>query len=153
MIYIDGAARGNPGPAGVGIVLTSPGKKPEDLGAYLGEATNNVAETIALILALQAALDRGERKVAVRSDSLLLVNQVNGEYKVKNRELIWLHVVIRQLLEFFDSFEIRHVPREQNKAADKAANKAVDEGLKKFGRPAPAPKEEASAGPGHPTFW
>ncbi len=154
-IQIDGAARGNPGPAGAGVLLsTGNGRKVRELSVYLGEATNNVAEHCALILALQEALKQGSRKVAVFSDSELLVRQVNGEYRVKDKQLQWLHVLIRQLIEAFSHFEIRHVPREENRQADRLANRAVTEALKRqpisSKKKQIAPPKQAAA---QPTFW
>jgi len=154
-IQIDGAARGNPGPAGIGAVLsTGPGRKVSELAVYLGEATNNVAEHCALILALQEALKRGSADVAVFSDSELLVRQVNGEYRVKDKQLQWLHVLIRQLVEGFSHFEIRHVPREENRAADCLANRAVTDALRR--RPTSKKKQSTPSAPSaatQPTFW
>lgn len=130
-IQIDGASRGNPGPSGAGVVLSdSRGKKLKELSVYLGESTNNVAETCALILGLQEALRLGSLKVSVLTDSELLARQVTGEYRVKDKQLQWLHALIRNLTEAFDQFKIQHIPREENRAADRLANKAVTEGLK-----------------------
>lgn len=130
-IQIDGAARGNPGPAGAGIAISdSKGRIVKELAVYLGECTNNVAETCALILALQEALRMGASGVSVSTDSQLLACQVNGEYRVKDKNLQVLHALIRPLAEGFDRFDIRHVPREENKAADRLANQAVNQGLK-----------------------
>lgn len=155
-IQIDGAARGNPGPAGVGVVLSSgSGRKAKELSLYLGEATNNVAEHFALIVALQEALKQDSRDVAVFSDSELLVRQVNGEYRVKDKQLQWLHVLIRQLVEAFSHFEIRHVPREGNRQADRLANRAVTEALRR--QPASSGTKKQSSPPApataQPTFW
>lgn len=91
----------------------------------LGETTNNVAESVALLVALQEAWKGGFRKVRVFSDSELLTRQVTGAYRVKDKTLVWLHVLIRQLLEGLESFEIRHIPREQNKRADRLAARAL----------------------------
>ncbi len=156
-IFIDGAARGNPGPAGAGIVIAPAGsRKLSEFFFYLGETTNNVAETEALILALQEALKRGEKQVEVCTDSELLANQVNGVYRVRDKNLQSLHVLVRNLTEAFDCFSIRHVPREENRHADKLANRAVNEGLKKQLRPVPqarqferTPSEDSQ----QPTFW
>jgi len=126
-IQIDGASRGNPGPAGAGVLLSdSRGKKLKELSVYLGVSTNNVAETCALILGLQEALRLGGRRVLVLTDSELLQRQVTGLYRVKDERLRLLHALIRPLVESFDPFEIRHVPREENRAADRLANRAVD---------------------------
>lgn len=130
-IHIDGASRGNPGPAGVGVVLEEgAGRPPQEKAIYLGTATNNIAETCALILALQSALRMKAVRVEVFTDSELLARQVTGEYRVKNTHLQWLHVLIRNLIDGFDSFRIQHIPREKNKRADRLANRAVTEGLK-----------------------
>ena len=131
-IQIDGAARGNPGPAGAGVVLSdSRGKKLKELAVYLGETTNNVAETCALLLGMQEALRIGSsRGVNVLTDSELLARQMTGVYRVRDPQLQLLHALIRPLKESFAKFEIRHVPREQNRAADRLANRAVTEGLR-----------------------
>ena len=124
------------------------------MAVYLGEATNNVAETCALILALQAALQMGRARVLVRTDSELLARQVSGEYRIKDKSLQWLHALIRNLQEGFDSFEIRHVPREENRKADRLANRAVLEGVRKSTRrrkTAPAPAENLADT--QPTFF
>ena len=131
-IQIDGAARGNPGPAGVGIVISNEaGKRLKELAIYLGEATNNVAETCALILSLQEVSRLGAKRVAVLTDSELLARQVTGVYRVRDTQLQWLHVLIQNLIAGLDRFEIQHVPREKNRAADRLANRAVLEGLRK----------------------
>ena len=130
-IQIDGASRGNPGPSGAGVVLSdSRGKKLKELSIYLGESTNNVAETCALILGLQEALRLGSQKVSVLTDSELLQRQVTGLYRVKDERLRLLHALINPLKESFERFEIQHVPREENRAADRLANKAVTQGLR-----------------------
>ncbi len=130
-IQIDGASRGNPGPAGVGVVLSDgSGRLLKELAIYLGETTNNVAESCALVLALQEATHLGARRVMVSTDSELLARQVDGTYRVKDKRLQWLHVLIRHLIQGFDRFEIRHIPRTENRAADRLANRAVNESLK-----------------------
>ncbi|MCM8812237.1 MAG: ribonuclease HI family protein [Candidatus Omnitrophica bacterium] len=153
-IHIDGAARGNPGPAGVGIVIS--GRKPVEMGLSIGEATNNVAETVALIIALQEALKRGEKRVLVCTDSELLANQVAGLYKVKDKQLQWLHAIIRSLTGGFDSFDIRHVPRAENRQADRLAGKAVIDGLREHSRDRKRKTiqpDSSQAGIQQPTFW
>ena len=112
------------------VLSDSNGKRVKELAVYLGEATNNVAESCALILALQEALHLNSRRVSVSTDSQLLARQVTGEYRVKDKQLQWLHALIRHLMGAFDRFEIRHVPREENRPADRLANRAVTEGLK-----------------------
>ena len=154
-IHIDGAARGNPGPAGVGIVLQEPAtRRSKEVSLYLGETTNNVAESCALILALQTALQMKAVRVSVFTDSELLSRQVTGEYRVKDARLQWLHVLIRNLIQGFDSFEIQHIPREKNRLADRLAGRAVSENLKK--NPAGHRKKAAiaeSSNAAQPTFF
>lgn len=151
---IDGAARGNPGPAGVGALLTDEsGHVLKEVGLYLGEATNNVAEACALLVALQEALALGCRRVQVSTDSELLAHQVSGDYRVKDKELQWLHALIRNFIQVFDRFEIRHVPREKNRKADRLANRAVTEYVKRHPR-SPAPKSPAPLpDPRQPTLF
>lgn len=123
----DGGARGNPGPAGVGIVLRSPdGEVALRGGAYLGEATNNVAEYEALLWGLRAARSLGARTLVVRADSELVVKQLRGEYRVKNEGLKPLFVQAQALRRAFESVEFVHVRREDNAEADALANEAMD---------------------------
>ena len=130
MIYIniDGAARGNPGPAGYGIYVSDKqGETIEEAYGYVGDQTNNFAEYTALLAALKLARLRGWSEVHIRSDSQLLVRQLNGQYKVKNEVLARFY---RQALSERSRFKycrIDHVLRGENKKADKLANKAVDE--------------------------
>ena len=126
-LNIDGAARGNPGPAGAGVVIRAGGKIFEEFGEYLGETTNNQAEYRALVLALRQARQWGVREVEVLSDSELLVKQMIGEYRVKNPELKILYQEAVDLKRGFERFSIRHVPRAENAAADRMANRAIDE--------------------------
>lgn len=153
-ISIDGAARGNPGPAGVGVFLSdASGRRVGEISLYLGEATNNVAESMALIVALQEAVKRGAREVLILTDSQLLSRQVSGDYRVRDRELQWLHVLIQNLIKGLKAFEIRHIPRTQNKQADRLANKAVTEGLKRHAAPRKNPTPTTASSAGQPTFW
>ncbi|HBL98578.1 TPA: ribonuclease H [Candidatus Dependentiae bacterium] len=127
ILFIDGAARNNPGPAGAGICLKCGESMLFCEGFYLGSLTNNQAEYRALLLGLAAAQDflaKGS-KIVIFSDSELLVRQILGIYKVKKPELIVLYERAKQLLEFFE-YTIRHVRREENKQADLMANKGVD---------------------------
>jgi len=124
---IDGAARGNPGPASYGLVLKRPDGTPlESLGKYIGRTTNNVAEYYALIAALDYAVANGIKRLRVQSDSQLIVNQMKGLYKVKHPDLRPLHERARKMAAGLESFTIQYVPREQNRAADEAANAALD---------------------------
>jgi ribonuclease HI len=132
-IHIDGASRGNPGEAGFGVhVEDAAGAVRAELYGYLGRASNNVAEYQALLHALRWALDRGARRVRVFSDSELVVRQVNGEYRVKHPDMVPLHREASALLRRFEQAEVRHVPREQNRRADRLANRALDEKASKL---------------------
>src|ERR1700736_725101 len=124
---IDGAARGNPGPASYGLVLRRPDGTPlESLGKYIGRHTNNVAEYYALIAALDYALANGIKRLRVQSDSQLIVNQMKGLYKVKHPDLRPLHERAKKMAAGLEAFAIQYVPREQNHEADAAANAALD---------------------------
>lgn len=123
----DGGARGNPGPAGAGFVIEVGDEVVCSGGRYLGETTNNVAEYEALIWGLENVRALGHARVTVFADSELLVKQVNGIYKVKNAGLKPLCTRALSLLGEFDEFEVGHVRREFNKAADAMANAAMDE--------------------------
>ena len=123
----DGGARGNPGPAGIGVVLRAKdGTELVTLGRFIGRATNNVAEYRALITALQKAKELGARRVAVRGDSELVVKQMKGEYRVKNEALRELYDQAQQLIRGFDHATIDHNYRNKNALADKLANLAMD---------------------------
>ena len=127
-VYSDGAARGNPGPAGAGAVLTdSAGNVIARLGRYLGRQTNNVAEYEGLLLGLKHARELGYREVEVRADSQLLIRQLKGEYAVRHAGLKPLHAEALRVLRSFDRFDLQHVPREENALADEMSNRAVDE--------------------------
>ena len=123
----DGASRGNPGPAGIGAVIEVDGTGERiELCAYIGEATNNVAEYRALLLALAEAEKLSPASLTVRSDSELLVRQLNGEYKVKSSLLKPLFLDAVRRLRRFPSARILHVRREENAKADLLANRAID---------------------------
>jgi ribonuclease HI len=124
---IDGAARGNPGPASYGLVLLRPDGTPlESLGKYIGRHSNNVAEYYALIAALDYAAANGIKRLRVQSDSQLIVNQMKGLYKVKHPDLRPLHERAKKMAAALEAFAIQYVPREQNREADAAANAALD---------------------------
>jgi ribonuclease HI len=126
-LYTDGGARGNPGPAGIGArLMTAAGEVVEELADSIGHATNNIAEYQALLAGLEIALDRGVERLDVFLDSELVVRQVNGEYKVKDAGLRPLHHQACLLLSKFHEVDVRHVPREQNAAADALVNQAID---------------------------
>ena len=127
-VYTDGAARGNPGPAGLGVVIEDDqGLRLRGLCRYIGTATNNVAEYLALIEGLKAVAEWTPDRVEAYLDSKLVVEQVKGIYRVKNAALMPLHARALKLLGELPGFEIRHVAREKNKGADALANRAIDE--------------------------
>jgi ribonuclease HI len=129
-LYTDGAARGNPGPAGAGAVILNPdGHVVAKVGKFLGESTNNVAEYMGLILGLKRAKAMGIRELEVFADSELLVKQLSGEYAVKAEHLSPLHAEAKGLLGAFDWIQVRHIPREENAQADAMSNRAIDERL------------------------
>ena len=126
--FIDGAARGNPGPAGAGVYIEAvDGRAAEELFEALGRATNNVAEYRALLLALARAGEMRAETVEILSDSLLLVQQINGVFKVKAAHLVPLVSDAVRRAKEFRRFSIRHVPREKNRLADRLANLGADE--------------------------
>lgn len=127
-LFADGGSRGNPGPAASGaVLLDSSGEILERVGRFLGVATNNVAEWTALLIGLEAAANRGIRRLAIRLDSELVVKQVRGEYRVKHADLQPLHRRALALLRRFEYVDIRHVPRKQNVLADRLVNDVLDQ--------------------------
>jgi len=144
--HSDGGARGNPGPAGYGVVIKDEtGKEVAALSEYLGHQTNNFAEYQGLIAALEYAVKTGPKALKLVSDSELLVRQIKGIYKVKNAVLQDLHARAKELIAQLDWFSIGHAFREHNQEADRLANEAMDKGA---GRPnvarAPSPANAAT---------
>jgi probable phosphoglycerate mutase len=127
-IEVDGGSRGNPGPAGAGVIIrdASDGQVIQEFGIFLGKATNNVAEYRGLLAGLERAAQLGADEVDVASDSELLVRQMNGEYRVRNTSLAELFQRAQQLQRQFKQCRFRHVRREQNVAADRLANQAMN---------------------------
>lgn len=129
-LEVDGAARGNPGLAGAGAVIKSPqGHVVARVGKFLGENTNNYAEYMGLILGLRRAKAMGIKELEVLADSELLVRQLSGEYRVRAENLRPLHEEAKRLLAAFPGVSLRHIPREENQAADEMANRAIDQRL------------------------
>ena len=127
-VHIDGASRGNPGPAAIGAVFTGgDGEVIKSLSVKIGMTTNNVAEYSALIFALQEALMLRVKEIKVFTDSELMAKQFSGEYRVKEETIRLLFLLAQNLKRGFKKFELSHVPREQNKLADCQANKALDQ--------------------------
>ncbi len=128
LLYSDGAARGNPGPAGAGAYICDVSGKPVfQLKQYLGETTNNVAEYEALLLGLKKLVEMKMSDVEVRADSELMVKQINGQYRVKTPHLKPLYEEAKRLLNQLTPVTVRHIYREQNKEADRLSNEAIDD--------------------------
>ncbi len=133
-VYTDGGSRGNPGPSASGYVIIDENSHIiADEGLYLGITTNNQAEYTALKLALEDCLKLGAKEVEVFMDSLLVVNQMQGTFKVKNRDLWPIHDAIKTLSSKFSKISFQHVPRKMNKLADAAVNRALDKELNNTG--------------------
>jgi ribonuclease HI len=127
--HIDGGSRGNPGPAGYGVVIEDQaGRRVAGLSQYLGHRTNNYAEYSGLLAALEYALTSGPKALKVISDSELMVRQIKGVYKVRSAALLELYQKAQQLIRQLEWFEIGHVLRESNREADRLANEAMDRG-------------------------
>jgi ribonuclease HI len=124
-VYIDGASRGNPGPAGIGVVFNDGSAAPRQLSKYIGETTNNVAEYLALVYALLEALQAGCTSLTVKTDSELLARQINGQYKVRDSRLRLLHDLALHAARGLNGWRIEHIPRTQNALADRLAGQAV----------------------------
>jgi ribonuclease HI len=128
LIHTDGAARGNPGPAGAGAILrdAATGETVAEIAEGLGRATNNVAEWTAVRLALDEARRLGADRVDLRMDSELVARQITGIYRVKHPDLKPIHAAVMELLRSFDGYTVGHVPRALNKDADRLSNIAID---------------------------
>lgn len=127
-LHVDGGARGNPGPAGIGAVLAAPGGRViETMASFIGNATNNIAEYQALIAGVEMALDRDIRQLAIFSDSELIVRQIQGSYRVKNEGLKPFYEQAKAALARLERYELKSIPREANHHADSLVNKALDE--------------------------
>ena len=147
--YVDGASRGNPGPASYAVVLQAPdGATKFEIGKYVGRATNNVAEYYGLIAALDYAASEKIPRLRVRSDSELLVRQMQGRYKVNSPDLRPLHERAQKLARALAYFTIEHIPREQNREADELANIALDR-TAAGGTAANSSPAHMGASPGH----
>ena len=127
IVHVDGGARGNPGPAAIAAVVSNPaGELIDHRGEAIGRATNNVAEYRALLLGIELAKQLGADELELVGDSELVVRQVKGEYRVKHADLQPLHRAVREALDGFDRWSIRHVRREQNADADALVNETLD---------------------------
>mgnify|MGYP001566602421 FL=1 len=139
IVYTDGGARGNPGPAAIGVVIKTPAEI-KKYGEYIGQATNNDAEYQAVIFALKKLKQligkeraKTEAEVEVHLDSELLERQLNGEYKIKDKNLQQLFLEVWNLRQDFKSVLFKHIPREDNRGADKLVNQALDKESSKLG--------------------
>jgi ribonuclease HI len=138
--HIDGGARGNPGPAGYGVVIEDhAGRKLDEIAEFMGRSTNNVAEYSALLAALNYALSHRFRAVKILSDSELLVRQMRGEYKVRNAALLELYQKAKAMIRELDWFQVEHIAREHNREADRLANIAMDRAYTQRAVAAPPP--------------
>jgi ribonuclease HI len=127
VVHVDGGARGNPGPAAIGVVISSPdGDVLDELGERIGVATNNVAEYRALLRGLERARALDAREIEIINDSELIARQITGEYKVKHPAMKPLHAEATAALREFDRWRIRSVPRAENARADELVNEALD---------------------------
>jgi len=127
VMYSDGGSRGNPGAAGIGVLIEDlDGNIIKEVSQFIGEQTNNVAEYKALCRGLEVAFDLGIKNIVCYLDSELVVKQIKGEYKVKNEGMISMYNMVKPLIKQFDKFEIKHIKRELNKKADALANRAMD---------------------------
>ena len=127
-LFADGGSRGNPGPAASGAVLVdAAGEVMDEVGRYLGTATNNVAEWTALLIGLEKAKELGLTRLAVRMDSELVVKQMRGEYRVKHVDLQPLHRRAQTLMRSFEWLDIKHIPRKENALADGLVNAVLDQ--------------------------
>jgi ribonuclease HI len=130
LIYCDGGARGNPGPAAIGAVVwdasTDPPTRVATVSEMIGVTTNNVAEYKACIAGLEAAAPLGARRARVRADSQLMIKQLAGEFRVRKPHLVPLHAEAKRLLQQYDEVDLQHVPREENVDADALVNAALD---------------------------
>jgi ribonuclease HI len=146
IVNVDGAARGNPGPAGIGVtVAVEDGRVVAELGEGIGHATNNQAEYRAALAGLALAAEHGASSVLLRSDSRLLVEQLAGRFRVKDPTLRRFHEEARLLMATFEEVSLEHVPRELNADADRLANIGIDDWLdtdegRAYRRPEPPPR-------------
>ena len=132
-IFTDGACSGNPGPSGIGVVISRDGQVIKRISKFIGLATNNLAEYTALIYALQEALILKASEIKISTDSELLYHQIKGRYKIKNEKLKILFDQVQNLIRGFKRFDLECIPREKNQEADRLATQAVRRDSKKAG--------------------
>ena len=130
-IYIDGASKGNPGPSGIGAVICRDGQTIKNISSFIGNTTNNVAEYTALIYGLQEALILNAESIKINTDSQLLYRQINKIYKIKNPNILGLYNQVSHLISAFKKVSINYISRKFNRGADKLANQAIKQAIKK----------------------
>lgn len=130
-IYIDGASKGNPGPSGIGVVICRDGELIKNIASFIGNTTNNIAEYTALIYGLQEGIMLKAERIKINTDSQLLYRQLKKIYKIKNPNILGLYNQAQHLISAFNEVSISHIPREENRGADKLANQAVKQALRK----------------------
>jgi ribonuclease HI len=130
-IYIDGASKGNPGPSGIGVVICQEGQTIKNISNYIGNTTNNVAEYTALIYGLQEGIMLGAENLKINTDSQLLYRQLKKVYKIKSPNILGLYNQVQHLMGAFKEVSLNHISRQENKGADKLADKAVKQAIKK----------------------
>ena len=129
-VYTDGASRGNPGPSGIGYyIIGTDGRELKRGGEFLGMSNSRLAEYYGLKEGIEQAIELGLKRVSFISDNLMMVNQMNGVYKVKNQDLMQVYMDVLELLKKLESYSFTHVPRSQNTEADSEANRVIDEAL------------------------
>ncbi len=127
LIFVDGACKGNPGPASVGAVLMDTnGETIHTISEFIGHATNNIAEYFALIFALQEAVALGAKRVTVKTDSQLMARQFSGEYETREPHVKMMYKIVKRLAGYFEKCAVVHIPREENREADRLANQAIE---------------------------
>lgn len=132
-IYIDGASKGNPGPSGIGVVICRDSQTIKNISSFIGNTTNNVAEYTALIYGLQEALMLNAQSIKINTDSQLLYRQINKVYKIKNPNILGLYNQVLHLMSAFKEVSINYISRKENRGADKLADQAIKETIKKRG--------------------
>ena len=129
-VYTDGASRGNPGPSGIGYyIIGTDGRELKRGGEFLGMSNSRLAEYYGLKEGIEQAIELGLKRVSFISDNLMMVNQMNGVYKVKNQDLMQVYMDVLELLKKLDGYSFTHVPRSQNSEADAEANRVIDEAI------------------------
>lgn len=147
-IYVDGASKGNPGPSGIGVVVCQNKETVKNISNYIGDTTNNVAEYTALIQGLQELLNLKAASVTIKTDSQLMYRQLKKDYKVKSPKIIELNNQVWKLISGFQEVYIDHIPRQENRGADKLATEAIKKHLARQKVATPSLTERKVRAPG-----